>query len=195
MAARRRHHGRPRHAPTSTPPCASAADVTLFPGVVLQGATVVGEGTEIGPGTRLVDCVVGARAAIEHTVARDAEIGDDAVVGPFAVLGPGAVGRRRAPHRALLHCARELDDERGRRRRWSWSPRRSCGCTRARSHPALAEEIAGHLGVELGRAQPPALRQRRDPLPVRRVGPRRRRLHHPDPLGRAARSTTRSWSS
>ncbi|HET6665508.1 MAG TPA: NTP transferase domain-containing protein [Acidimicrobiales bacterium] len=80
-----------------------AADVTLFPGVVLQGATVVGEATEIGPGTRLVDCVVGQRTEIEATVARDADIGDDVVLGPFAVLGPGAVvpsGTRTGPHYA-----------------------------------------------------------------------------------------------
>jgi bifunctional UDP-N-acetylglucosamine pyrophosphorylase / glucosamine-1-phosphate N-acetyltransferase len=64
-------------------------DVTLFPGVVLQGDTVVGEGAEIGPNSRLVDCTVGAHAVIEATVARQAIIGDDAVVGPFAVLGPG----------------------------------------------------------------------------------------------------------
>ena len=68
-----------------------APDVTLFPGVVLQGRTTVGAGAEIGPGTRLVDCTVGAGAVIEHTVARLATIGADAVVGPYAVLEPGAV--------------------------------------------------------------------------------------------------------
>ena len=30
-------------------------DVTLFPGTILQGTTVVGPGAEIGPATRLVD--------------------------------------------------------------------------------------------------------------------------------------------
>ena len=50
------------------------------------------------------------------------------------------------------------------------------------SHPPLAEEIAEHLGVELGEANLGAVRQRRDPLPLRRVDPRRRRLHRPDPL-------------
>jgi bifunctional UDP-N-acetylglucosamine pyrophosphorylase/glucosamine-1-phosphate N-acetyltransferase len=77
-----------------------AADVTLFPGVVLQGSTVIGEASEIGPGSRLVDCVVGARTEIEATVARDADIGDDCVVGPFAALAPGAVvasGTRTGP--------------------------------------------------------------------------------------------------
>ncbi len=36
-----------------------AADVTLFPGTILQGRTVIGEGVEIGPATRLVDCTGG----------------------------------------------------------------------------------------------------------------------------------------
>jgi bifunctional UDP-N-acetylglucosamine pyrophosphorylase/glucosamine-1-phosphate N-acetyltransferase len=65
-------------------------DVTLFPGTLLQGRTVVGAGAELGPDTRLVDCVVGAGAVVEQTVGRDAEIGDQAHVGPFAVLEPGA---------------------------------------------------------------------------------------------------------
>lgn len=65
------------------------ADVTVFPGTMLQGRTVVGEGADIGPNTRLVDCAVGAGAVVEQTVAHDAEIGPRAVVGPFAVLEPG----------------------------------------------------------------------------------------------------------
>lgn len=65
------------------------ADVTVFPGTMLQGRTVIGEGADIGPNTRLVDCAVGAGATVEQTVARDAEIGPRAVVGPFAVLEPG----------------------------------------------------------------------------------------------------------
>ena len=67
-----------------------ASDVTLFPGTILQGSTVVGAGAEIGPHTRLVDCVVGAGAVVEQSNGRDAEIGAGAKVGPFAVLAPGA---------------------------------------------------------------------------------------------------------
>ena len=67
-----------------------AADVTLFPGTLLQGNTVVRAGAELGPDVRLVDCVVGERAVVEQTVGRQAEIGDDARVGPFASLQPGA---------------------------------------------------------------------------------------------------------
>ena len=50
----------------------------------------VGAGAEVGPNTRLVDCVVGDGAVVEQSNGRDAQIGADTVVGPFAVLSPGA---------------------------------------------------------------------------------------------------------
>ena len=65
-------------------------DVTLFPGVILQGSTRVGDGTELGPNTRMVDCEVGADCVVEQTTARSSRIGERAVVGPYASLGPGA---------------------------------------------------------------------------------------------------------
>jgi bifunctional UDP-N-acetylglucosamine pyrophosphorylase/glucosamine-1-phosphate N-acetyltransferase len=67
-----------------------APDVTLFPDTILQGRCIVGAGAELGPNTRLVDCVVGSGAVVENTVGRDAEIGADAHLGPFAVLEPGS---------------------------------------------------------------------------------------------------------
>ena len=77
-----------------------APDVTIFPGAILRGRTVVGPGAEIGPDCRLVDCTVGERVWLERVVAELAEIGDDARVGPFAVLEPGAriaPGERTGP--------------------------------------------------------------------------------------------------
>ncbi len=65
-------------------------DVTLYPGTMLQGATVIGDGCEIGPDTRLADCVVGDGAVVEHSVGHDAVIGNDAVVGPYAHLPAGS---------------------------------------------------------------------------------------------------------
>jgi bifunctional UDP-N-acetylglucosamine pyrophosphorylase/glucosamine-1-phosphate N-acetyltransferase len=64
-------------------------DVTLYPGTILQGNTVIGDGCEIGPDTRLIDCLVGSGAIVENSVGRDSEIGDDAHVGPYAHLAPG----------------------------------------------------------------------------------------------------------
>ena len=76
-------------------------DVTLYPGVLVQGKTVIGAGAEIGPGTRLIDTEVGEGAVLEYTVARGARIGAGAIVGPFAVLEPGTSvpeGVRTGPH-------------------------------------------------------------------------------------------------
>jgi bifunctional UDP-N-acetylglucosamine pyrophosphorylase / glucosamine-1-phosphate N-acetyltransferase len=67
-----------------------APDVTLFPGTLLQGSTVVEQGCEIGPEVRLVDCIIHEGAVVEYTVGYQAEVGADAVVGPFARLGPGS---------------------------------------------------------------------------------------------------------
>ena len=66
-----------------------ATDVVLLPGVILQGACVVGEHAEIGPDTRLVDSVVGDGAMVASSVCRRSVIGPDARVGPFAVLAEG----------------------------------------------------------------------------------------------------------
>ena len=77
----RRRHPLPRHDP--------------------PGRTVIGEGAEIGPDTRLVDCVVGDVPGIEQAVARDAEVGEVRRRRPFAVLEPGA-HFPSGPHRPVL---------------------------------------------------------------------------------------------
>ena len=66
-------------------------DVTLYPGTMLHGTTVIGNGCEVGPNTRLVDCKVDERVTIQYSVATSATIDAGARVGPFAVLEPGTV--------------------------------------------------------------------------------------------------------
>jgi bifunctional UDP-N-acetylglucosamine pyrophosphorylase/glucosamine-1-phosphate N-acetyltransferase len=66
-----------------------APDVTLMPGVVLEGRTSIGEGTVIGPNCHLVDCEVGAGVRITQSVGDRAVIEDHAIVGAFSVLEPG----------------------------------------------------------------------------------------------------------
>jgi bifunctional UDP-N-acetylglucosamine pyrophosphorylase/glucosamine-1-phosphate N-acetyltransferase len=68
-----------------------AEDVTLLPGTMLHGSTRVATGAEIGPGSHLVDCVVGARAQVQATFAERVTIGEDARVGPWIWLAPGTV--------------------------------------------------------------------------------------------------------
>jgi bifunctional UDP-N-acetylglucosamine pyrophosphorylase/glucosamine-1-phosphate N-acetyltransferase len=64
-------------------------DVTLLPGTMLLGRTVVGSRSQIGPNTRLTDTIVGDRCVIRETVAHEAELGDDVSVGPYSHLRPG----------------------------------------------------------------------------------------------------------
>jgi len=65
-------------------------DVTIFPGALLQGDTVIGDRTEVGPDTRLIDCRVGDDCVIESTTGRQSVVGAGAHVGPYAVLMPGS---------------------------------------------------------------------------------------------------------
>jgi bifunctional UDP-N-acetylglucosamine pyrophosphorylase / glucosamine-1-phosphate N-acetyltransferase len=64
-------------------------DVHLLPGTILEGRTVVGAHSVVGPDAHLVDTIVGEGAVVRQTVARESEIGDEATVGPFAHLRPG----------------------------------------------------------------------------------------------------------
>ena len=64
-------------------------DVRLLPGTILEGRTVIGAGSTVGPDTRLVDTIVGEEAVIQNTVTREAEIGDRCTVGPYVSLRPG----------------------------------------------------------------------------------------------------------
>jgi bifunctional UDP-N-acetylglucosamine pyrophosphorylase/glucosamine-1-phosphate N-acetyltransferase len=70
-----------------------AADVTLYPGTMLQGTTTVAAGAEIGPDSQLADCTVGPRAVVTATVGHGARIGADAQVGPWGYLPPGSAVR------------------------------------------------------------------------------------------------------
>jgi bifunctional UDP-N-acetylglucosamine pyrophosphorylase/glucosamine-1-phosphate N-acetyltransferase len=65
-------------------------DVTIYPGTLLQGDTVIGSGCDIGPDVQLDGCVVGADTVVRQAVGQVAEIGAGAVVGPYAHLPAGS---------------------------------------------------------------------------------------------------------
>lgn len=65
-------------------------DVTVYPGTMLQGDTVIGDGSDIGPHVQLDSCVVGRNCVVRQSAGVDAEVGDGAVVGPYAHLPAGA---------------------------------------------------------------------------------------------------------
>jgi bifunctional UDP-N-acetylglucosamine pyrophosphorylase/glucosamine-1-phosphate N-acetyltransferase len=64
-------------------------DVTLKPGTYLNGMTIVGAGSTIGPEVVLVDTVVGEGASVLKAHATGSRIGDGAMVGPYSYLRPG----------------------------------------------------------------------------------------------------------
>ncbi|MFI1357248.1 bifunctional UDP-N-acetylglucosamine diphosphorylase/glucosamine-1-phosphate N-acetyltransferase GlmU [Streptomyces sp. NPDC020898] len=64
-------------------------DSVVHPNTLLQGATHLAEGAEVGPNCRLKDTRVGAGARVDNTVADGAEVGAQASVGPYAYLRPG----------------------------------------------------------------------------------------------------------
>jgi bifunctional UDP-N-acetylglucosamine pyrophosphorylase/glucosamine-1-phosphate N-acetyltransferase len=64
-------------------------DVRLLPGTMLEGRTVIGTGSVIGPDARIVDSVVGAHVTVSNSVVLESEIGDSCTVGPFAHVRPG----------------------------------------------------------------------------------------------------------
>jgi len=68
-----------------------APDVSLLPGVILRGDTVVAEGAEVGPDCLIVDTEIGERAEVRQSTCIGAVIGPGARVGPFSVVGAGAV--------------------------------------------------------------------------------------------------------
>lgn len=65
------------------------ADVELLPMTTLMGATCVGEGSVVGPNTRLTDTTVGKNCVIDETVALETRIDNDCTCGPRAYLRPG----------------------------------------------------------------------------------------------------------
>lgn len=64
-------------------------DSIVHPNTLLQGATHLAEGAEVGPNSRLKDTRVGAGARLDNTVADGAVVGAGANVGPYAYLRPG----------------------------------------------------------------------------------------------------------
>jgi len=68
-----------------------AEDVTLEPNVILRGTTSIGRGSVVGPGSQLIDSVVGEGCRVWSSVVESSRIEDGATVGPFSHLRPGSV--------------------------------------------------------------------------------------------------------
>jgi len=77
--------------PSSTyvdPRCRVAEGVTILPGTILRGKTVIGRGCEIGPNAMIRDCVIGEETAVNASQLNESTVGSHTTVGPFAYVRP-----------------------------------------------------------------------------------------------------------
>ena len=65
-------------------------DTVIHPFTILEGDCVVGEDCQLGPGTRLIDTVVGNGVTVQNSIALESSIADGCNIGPFAYLRPGS---------------------------------------------------------------------------------------------------------
>ena len=78
--------------PTNTyidPRCKIGEGVTILPGTILRGRTVIGDGCEIGPNTMIRDCVIGENTTVNASQLNESTVGSGTTVGPFAYIRPG----------------------------------------------------------------------------------------------------------
>jgi bifunctional UDP-N-acetylglucosamine pyrophosphorylase/glucosamine-1-phosphate N-acetyltransferase len=65
-------------------------DTVVYPDVIVEGATVIGEDCTLYPGSRVVDSRIGRRVQVkDHTVVLQSRVADDVQLGPFAHIRPG----------------------------------------------------------------------------------------------------------
>ena len=63
----------------------------IYPGVHLEGSTVIGADAVVGPDVLAIDSEIGAGSVVIYSVLRGAIVGSDCHVGPFASLRKGTV--------------------------------------------------------------------------------------------------------
>jgi len=65
-------------------------DVTIFPNSYLEGSTLIGEDSVIGPDTRISNSSIGNNVKVEYSNVLDSIIGNHTSVGPYAYLRPAS---------------------------------------------------------------------------------------------------------
>lgn len=65
-------------------------DTIIYPGVILEGNTEIGEGCIIRNNSRIVNSIIHSNVTIEHSVIEDSQVGEGTNIGPFAHLRPNS---------------------------------------------------------------------------------------------------------
>ena len=63
---------------------------TIYPCVVIEGATKIGENNLIGQNSKIRDSIIGNGNNIESSVIFESQVGDENKVGPFAYMRPNS---------------------------------------------------------------------------------------------------------
>lgn len=66
-------------------------DTVIFPGVVIEGKSVIGSECVIGQNTRIVNSKIGNNVEIQSSTIIDSSIDDNTTVGPYAYLRPNSI--------------------------------------------------------------------------------------------------------
>lgn len=66
-------------------------DTTIYPGNVIEGCSIIGEGCILYPNNRIRNSIIENYVTIESSVVLDTKIGESTTVGPFAYLRPETV--------------------------------------------------------------------------------------------------------
>ncbi len=66
-------------------------DTIIYPFTIIEGSTRIGSGCVIGPGTHIIESVVGDGVIIERSKLMECEVGDGCNIGPFGYIRPGTV--------------------------------------------------------------------------------------------------------
>ncbi|OQB24167.1 MAG: Bifunctional protein GlmU [Firmicutes bacterium ADurb.Bin182] len=64
-------------------------DTVIYPDVVLQGETAIGERVILYPGCRIISSTIKSGCILQAVVSNEAEIGENVTAGPFVNLRPG----------------------------------------------------------------------------------------------------------
>jgi bifunctional UDP-N-acetylglucosamine pyrophosphorylase / glucosamine-1-phosphate N-acetyltransferase len=68
-----------------------ARDVTIYPGCMLEGSTIIDEDCIIGPNSTIVNSILDKNVIVKNSIILDNKIGEATTIGPFAYLRPGNV--------------------------------------------------------------------------------------------------------
>lgn len=66
-------------------------DTIIYPFTWIEGKTMIGAGSEIGPSSRIQNCTIGDQTTLHFSYAHDCQIGNHVTVGPYVHLRPNTV--------------------------------------------------------------------------------------------------------